>query len=85
MFLSYILYVFVPLWITDLDHFPKLLKLTPHDDVIYSKLRTDFPDLRVELVSDFAPGNVPDIVSSLQIHPQGKASFGKRNYILRSK
>ena len=26
---------------------------------------------RVELVSDFAPGNVPDIVSSLQIHPQG--------------
>ena len=22
-------------------------------------------------MSDFAPGNVPDIVSSLQIHPQG--------------
>ena len=26
---------------------------------------------RVELVTDFAPGNEPDIVSSLQIHPQG--------------
>jgi hypothetical protein len=26
---------------------------------------------RVELVSDFQPGNAPDIVSSLQLHPQG--------------
>jgi len=42
---------------------PKLLKLSPHDDIIYAKFKADFPDLKVEVITD-------DLIKSDEAKPK---------------
>lgn len=31
---------------------PKLLKLTPHDEIIYTSFRNEFPDMKVDIINE---------------------------------